>query len=724
MMPENCTKIRRFWPGVNCFLKPDTLRQLPLRTVPCGHSLVRANKSNPAQIVWKRNSARHCGVLRVQILLTGGSGLLGTELLKLGRELDAPSRSELDICDAAAVVEYVAANSPDVILHAAAITSNRDIEANPVEALEVNIKGTVNLVQACLGTRIRFVYLSTDYVYKGERGNYSETDELLPANMYAWTKLAGEAAVRAVPNHLIIRTSFGSAKFDYPAAFTDKWSSKEYVDVIAPELLAAARSPVTGIVNIGGPRRTIYDYAVQRNPQVSRIERSNSAHESPADTSLNQSKWQAYKEGTGIVRGVIACRVCGSDDMVRYLDLGMLPLANSLAPSAVEARQMRRFPMQVQYCRDCSLSQLSVVVDPREMFAHYTYRSSINKGYIKHCREMAKSVRDSLSLTESDLVVDIAGNDGALLAEFRDEIGVNVLNVDPAENIAAIAESRGIVTINDFWSEDVARQVLVDYGKPKLITATNVFAHVDDVRGFVAAAKTCLHEQGALMLEFPYGVDFIEHREFDTIYFEHLSYVLIEPVNRLASSLGMSVFDVQKQDIHGGTARVFIGLQGVHDVMPSVAKFLDDEKRNGFHDAAIYRAWNREIDDLIGDLRGQLGKLKAAGARIAAFAASAKGNTLMNACRLDNGTIDYIVDDTPEKIGCFSPGTGIPIVDRARLAAEPPDYLIVLAWNFTREIIESTAEYSQNGGKYIIPIPGFRIVESVAEANGEQASRE
>lgn len=667
----------------------------------------------------KRHNNAVPGVLIVQMLLTGGSGLLGIELRKLGVEFDAPTRDELDITDAAAVSRYVASSSPDVIIHAAAVTNNREIEANPSEALDTNIKGTTNLVQACIGTRIRLVFLSTDYVYKGDHGNYMETDPVLPSNLYAWTKLAGEAAVCAVANHLIIRTSFGSPAFDYPAAFTDKWSSKEYVDVIAPELLEAARSPLTGIVNIGGARRTIYDYAVSRNPDVKKIERSNSRHESPADTSMSLDKWQSYKEGAGVVRGVTACRVCGSDDMVRYLDLGMLPLANNLAPTAVDARQMQRFPMQVQYCTDCSLSQLSVVVDPKEMFSHYTYRSSINKGYIKHCRKMAQSVGEVMGLGKADLVVDIAGNDGALLAEFKDELAVNVLNVDPAGNIAKISESRGIATINDFWSDDIAKQILAEYGRPKLITATNVFAHVDDVRGFVAAAKSCLHEQGALMLEFPYGVDFIEKREFDTIYFEHLSYVLIEPVERLASSLGMQVFDVQKQDIHGGTVRVFIGLKGAHDVKSSVAEFLDYEKDHGFHDEEIYKKWNAEVDDLIGDLVSQLQELKRGGAKIAAFAASAKGNTLLNACRLDSGTIDYIVDDTPEKIGKFSPGTGIPIVDRSLLANEPPDYLVILAWNFTREIVEGTTDYIENGGRYIIPIPAFQIVDGKSRAQDE-----
>jgi dTDP-4-dehydrorhamnose reductase len=633
--------------------------------------------------------------------------LLGGELRSIAPDLIAPSREELDVTEQRSVASYVAELQPDIILHAAAITDNRDIEAEPDEALAVNITGTVNVARACLGTRIRLVYVSTDYVYRGDRGNYSEADELLPPNLYAWTKLAGEAAVRAVPNHLIIRTSFGAGEFAYPAAFADKWSSKDYVDVIAGQILEAAASPLTGIVNLGAERRSMYDYALERNPDVKKINREDSQHDSPADTSLDLSRWREYQSGQGVVRPVTQCRVCGSADLVRYLDLGMMPLANNLAPAALTAKQMSRFPMQVQYCEDCSLSQLTVVVDPREMFSHYTYRSSVNKGYVAHCREMARSVAAPLGLDSEDLVVDIAGNDGTLLAEFRDELGVRVLNVDPAENIAAIAEERGVPTINDFWSAAIADRILSEHGRPKLITATNVFAHVDDVRGFVSAAKQCLAEDGALMLEFPYGVDFIEHREFDTIYFEHLSYVLIEPVMRLAALTDLEVFDVRKQDIHGGTVRVFIGNPGSHAVQPSVDEFIASEEKGGFHSADRYLAWNREIDELMDELKTELEKLKNEGARIAAFAASAKGNTLLNACRLDQRTIDYIVDDTPEKIGRYSPGNGIPIVDRTVLKAEPPDYLVILAWNFSREIIDNTPEFE---GKYIIPIPAFKIV--------------
>lgn len=235
----------------------------------------------------------------MQILLTGGTGLLGTELSKLSVDMIAPRRAELDITDAAAVKKYVRKLSLDVIIHAAAVTNNRDIEADPSTALDVNITGTVNLAQACLGSQTRLVYISSDYVYKGDRGNYQESDEVLPSNLYAWTKLAGEAAVRAVANHLIIRTSFGASVFAYPAAFSDKWSSKEYVDIVAPKIFKAAVGDVTGVMNIGGPRRTLYEYASERNPQVNKISRDESGHDSSADTSLNLDKWIECEEDRG-----------------------------------------------------------------------------------------------------------------------------------------------------------------------------------------------------------------------------------------------------------------------------------------------------------------------------------------------------------------------------------------------------------------------------------------
>jgi dTDP-4-dehydrorhamnose reductase/predicted TPR repeat methyltransferase len=646
----------------------------------------------------------------LRILLTGGSGLLGSELQKLAPDILAPTRAELDITDRYAVSAYIASHGPDTVIHAAAITNNREVENDATQAVEVNIKGTANIALACMKRRTRLVYLSTDYIYKGDKGRYSEEDEIEPFNLYAWTKLGGESSVMEVPNHLIIRTSFGAAQFEYPQAFGDKYTSKVYVDEIAPQILEAARSPLTGMLNMGAQRRSMYEYAKSRNPDVEEIKMSESAHKSPADTSLNTDRWTDYQEGRADAGSNLECRVCGNTDLRKYLDLGMMPLANNLAADAQAAVNMERFPLQVLFCTECSMSQTSVIINPEKLFGQYTYRSSINKGYVRHCRDMARSIGEKLELRASDLVVDIAGNDGSLLNEFKEELGVQVVNVDPAENIAAIAESRGITTINNFWSTEVAQQILNDHGQPKLITATNVFAHVDDVRGFLSAANLCLHETGVLVLEFPYVVDFIEKHEFDTVYFEHLSYIGIKPVAVLATNAGMDVVGVEKQDIHGGTVRAFIAKQGSRDVDSSVGQFLHAEEKGGYHDFHRYESWSEEVDDLNANFVRQLEQLKEHGARIAAFGASAKGNTLLNACHLNTGIIDYIVDDTPEKIGKFSPGTGIPIVDRTSLVENPPDYLVILAWNFAKEIIESAPDFRRSGGKFVIPVPKFEIV--------------
>jgi dTDP-4-dehydrorhamnose reductase len=211
----------------------------------------------------------------------------------------APSRAELDVTDRGAVSAAIASHNTDIVIHAAAVTNNRHVEDDPTEAIEVNVKGTANIALACLEGQARLVYLSTDYVYKGDKGNYSEEDEIEPFNLYAWTKLGGECAVRAIPDHLIIRTSFGAKQFAYEAAFTDKWSSKDYVDIIAPQILEAARSSLTGVLNIGSERRSMYEYAKLRNPKVKAIKMADSAHKSPADTSLNLGRWSRYQEGSG-----------------------------------------------------------------------------------------------------------------------------------------------------------------------------------------------------------------------------------------------------------------------------------------------------------------------------------------------------------------------------------------------------------------------------------------
>lgn len=641
----------------------------------------------------------------MKIVLFGGSGLLGTVLRGLDNELITPSLSQVDICDNTSVSAYLTAERPDIVLHAAGCNHTTAIEAQPADAIRTNIAGTAHVALACLELNIRLVYLSTDYIYKGDKGNYRETDEILPFNKFAWTKLGGEASVVCVPNHLIIRTSFGPSEFPFSKAFTDKWVSKDYVDILAPMILKAAKSPLLGVLNLGTERKPVYDWAIKRNPHITGMRRDQSAHETPYDTSFNLQKWIEYNSDMSPCQSHVQCRVCKGERLHKYLDLGVMPLANNLAHSAPAARSLPRFPLQVYFCEDCHLSQLSVVVNASQMFSYYPYRSSISRTFVEHCGHMAQDVGRMGIIKPGDLAVDIAGNDGALLSEFRKHLLIRPLNVDPAGNIAAISSASGIPVLNEFWSMDVAKRLVEKQGKARIITGTNVFAHVNDVHGFLHAAAYALEDDGIILLEFPYLMDFIAQREYDTVYFEHLSYLSLTPIDRLVRDCGLTLKSVTRHPIHGGSLRVIIGKKNATQDA-SVAQLLTTERESGCNRPDYYTDWAREISRQVKGAREQLVALKRTGAKIAGFAASAKGNTLLNACGISTDILDYIVDDTPEKIGRYSPGTGIPIVHRSMLDKDPPDYLVILSWNFKEEIKASLPNYR---GKFIIPVPNFTV---------------
>lgn len=398
------------------------------------------------------------------------------------------------------------------------------------------------------------------------------------------------------------------------------------------------------------------------------------------------------------------CRVCGSDKLTKYIDLGMLPLSNNLCQT--ETEEAEKYPLQVMLCEDCGLSQLSIVVDPEILFGNYVYRSSISKSYVEHCRKMAVALKKQYNLNRSSFMIDIAGNDGCLLKEFKDEIGLGILNIDPAKNLITICQAKGIPSLSFFWSLETAKMIEREFGHADLITATNVFAHVDNVKDFMEGVKHILKpETGVLVLEFPYLIDFIENNEFDTVYFEHNSYFSIYPLRFLCQSVGLNVLKVEKQDIHGGTVRVHIGYKGMDK---SVIDYLQSEIP--YRSIEPYNEFAKVSKKVIWDFYTQIVELKLSGKKIAAFAASAKFNTLLNCADLNNSTIDYIVDETPEKINKYSPGTHIPILPLIALAASPPDYLVIGSWNFANEIM-SKCRNAGYTGKFIIPIPEFKIID-------------
>lgn len=639
----------------------------------------------------------------MKILLIGSRGLLGKQLTGLMPNIITPTREELDICSQHQLMKWL--DGCDIVINAAALMDNRKIEQNPEEAINTNIIGAAQVAMACSNRNIRLVYISTDYVYPGDQGNYKESDPVLPFNAYAWSKLGGECSSRLVKNHLIIRTSFGSDKFAYPEAFTDKWVSKGYVDEIAPMILESALSPITGILNVGKERRTLYDHASERN-EVKPVRLADTNFFTPYDTSLNLQKWMDYKSLRPAAKPHTKCRACDSESLVKYLDLGLMPLANNLEITSLRAKAVERYPLQIMVCQECGLHQLSVVIDPEIMYSNYTYRSGVSQGYINHCRAMAKDLKVKFGLGKDSFHIDIAGNDGTLLREFKSEIRHRVLNIDPAANLAAIAEANGIPTFVALWGDPgIYDRTDVQKGTD-LITATNVFAHVDDIKSFLNNAKQWLNPNGVLVIEVPYLLDFLNNMEYATTYFEHLSTMSIAPINALCQRLGMFIVSVEHFDIHCGSVRITIAKEG--------SKYSPDGSHHTFinrelDSVDLLTKWANDVRKISDNLGKQLLYLRKEGKRIACIGASAKLNTLLNYANINTDLIDFICDDTSEKIGKYSPGTGIPIVSMHELDRKQPDYLLIGAWNFKDILIKRAIESGYNG-YFIIPSPEFKIV--------------
>jgi len=402
--------------------------------------------------------------------------------------------------------------------------------------------------------------------------------------------------------------------------------------------------------------------------------------------------------------------MCNGTDLVQFLDLGFTPPADQF----LRKEQLREpevyYPLQVVICSGCGLVQLSHVVSPEILYRHdYPYESSITRTGRNHWSEFANTTVERLGLSSTDLVVDIGSNVGTLLEAFR-AAGTRILGVDPASNIVRIAEKRGVETINEFFSEDVARLIASEHGNAATITGTNVYAHVDDLAAFMRAIDILLTPEGVFIFEAPYLVNLINQLEYDTIYHEHLSYLSVKPLVAFVQRFEMEVFDIQERDIHGGSFRVFISRKGKMPISPVVAEFLAREEKLRLYDLDQLQNFASAVAQNRADLTWLLKSLKHEGKRLCAVSAPAKGMTLLNYCRIGTDTLDFVTEKSTLKIGRFTPGAHIPVVPDDELLQQNPDYALLLAWNFSEEIMENLKDYRQRGGKFIIPIPHPRIV--------------
>jgi len=411
-----------------------------------------------------------------------------------------------------------------------------------------------------------------------------------------------------------------------------------------------------------------------------------------------------------LYREVDACRMCKSRSLVPYLNLGHTPPADQFRREEELRLPEISYPLRVVVCRDCGLSQLTHVVDPRVLYQYdYPYESSTTATGAAHWQKFAELAIARLGLTKGSLVVDVGSNDGTLLSKFKAQ-GMKVVGVDPAKNIAVLARKRGIPTIADFFTPAVARTIKSKYGKASLIVGTNVFAHIDDLDAVLKAAKSFLTPSGAFVFESPHFQHLVEKLEYDTIYHEHVSYLSLSPVVKFVRRFGMEVFAVEESEIHGGSFRVYIGMTDKHPIDSSVKAMIAREKKAGIHSVQVLKKFAERVAENRRKLMKIIDSLAHDGKRIAVVSTPAKGMTLLNYNGISKWHVQFATEKSPLKIGRVTPGAHILIVPDSELLDAGIDYALLLAWNFATEIMHNNQEFIKRGGKFIIPIPEPRII--------------
>ncbi len=407
-------------------------------------------------------------------------------------------------------------------------------------------------------------------------------------------------------------------------------------------------------------------------------------------------------------RRVESCRVCGSQRLAPVLSLGDTPLANAFVRPEDVARAEARYALEVLRCLACGLVQLSIVVRPDILFREYRYASSASPPLIAHFDELADELVSRFVPTGA-LVVEVGSNDGVLLRPLA-ERAARVLGVEPASNLAAIANAAGLETWNEFFDERVAARIVERRGRAAVVVANNVLAHIDDLRGVLRALDVLLDEDGVFVAEFPYLADLLAHVEYDTIYHEHLSYFHLAPLRVLFGAAGFEMFDVRRLAVHGGSLRVFVARGGRRALSSDLTGLLASEDAEALASEAAYARFASRVDASRDALRALLAALRREGKRVAGYGATAKGNTLLNYCGIGTELVQFIADTTPFKQGLLTPGTHIPVRPDDALTSERPDFALLLAWNYADAIIRRHADYLAAGGRFIHPIPLARVL--------------
>lgn len=405
------------------------------------------------------------------------------------------------------------------------------------------------------------------------------------------------------------------------------------------------------------------------------------------------------------------CRFCGHELKHSFVDLGMSPLCQThISPE--QLTEMEPFyPLHAYICANCFLVQLQEFVAPQDIFGEYAYFSSYSDSWVAHAKRYADAMVDRFGFGPSSKVVEIASNDGYLLQHFV-AMGIPVLGIEPAANVAKVAIEKGVPSVIKFLGRNTAAEIASEHGKADLLLGNNVLAHVPDINDFVGGMKILLGDGGVITMEFPHLLQLMLQNQFDTIYHEHFSYLSFYTVEKIFAAHGIVLFDVEEFGTHGGSLRIYGRHEGddTKAVSERVGALRQREIDAGLTDLAAYRGFAEQIRETKRKLLEFLIRAKRAGKSVVGYGAPGKGNTLLNYCGIRQDFLDYTVDRNPYKQGKFTPGTRIPICDPSRIRETRPDFVLILPWNLKDEICEQMSFIREWGGQFVVPIPEVRII--------------
>jgi hypothetical protein len=405
-----------------------------------------------------------------------------------------------------------------------------------------------------------------------------------------------------------------------------------------------------------------------------------------------------------------SCRFCGTPFRHCVVDLGMSPLCESFLTRDQLNRMEPFYPLHVWVCQSCFLVQLEEYVGGEEIFSDYAYFSSFSDSWLDHCRGYVEQMIAQLRLTTDSEVIEVASNDGYLL-QFFVKRGIPVLGVEPAANVAAVAEKKGIPTVVRFFGRDTARELVALGHSPDLILGNNVLAQVPDLNDFVSGIKILLARDGVATIEFPHLLRTIDGNQFDQVYHEHFSYFSLYSVERIFAAHGLPIFDVEELATHGGSLRVYAG--HAEDKSKSVTGRLlglrAREAEAGVDTLGYYAGFETRVRETKRKLLAFLIQAKNEGKQVVGYGAPGKGNTLLNYCGVRTDFVDFTVDRSPHKRGKYLPGTHIPIFSPEKLWEARPDYVLILPWNLRTEIMDQLVGIREWGGRFVVPIPELTI---------------